>query len=71
MEFGLNSVLFSSFIINFFIAASMKKILKSIRVMQIISFLGFIEVSYSAVAILFNKHIYNFATFNIVPKDLQ
>ena len=71
MEASMNSVIGSSFFINFLISFSMKKLLEAIRVLQIIAFFSFIEINYPPISMLFLQSMYKFTTFKVVPEDFM
>ena len=70
MEQSMNTLLIGSFIVNIFISLSMKKLLESIRVFQIIAFFILIQISFPPLANIYLQTIFSFATFKIVPKEI-
>ena len=66
---SLTVILVGQLVSNFFIATSMKEILTSIRMLQIVSFFIYFEISFTPVSKLFLKTINDFAMFKLIPDE--
>lgn len=67
IEKQMEGLTFGMFVLNFFVAVSMKKILQTIKVFQILAFLILMSVNFTPECQLLMQTIYNFATFKVVP----
>jgi hypothetical protein len=69
LQWSLETMFVGSFIANFFVSVSMKKLMEATRVLQIISFFILIKISYSPVSFVFMTKIYEFGIFKIIPES--
>ena len=67
----MNTFMVGNFFLNFFVSASMKKILTAIRVIQVIAFFKFILINYDPISLIFINSLYTFTTFKMVPPELM
>jgi hypothetical protein len=63
--------LLSSFVFNpiHIVSIAFKQLLKTVRVIQIVAFLNFVEIDFLPITKLFMKSLHKFTTFKILPQE--
>lgn len=67
---SMNFIMLGKYMINFFLAVSMKKLMQSIKVLQLVSFFYLIQINFTPVSKLFLGKLYEFSTFKVLPPEL-
>ena len=68
---SMNSFMIGSFLFNFVISFSMKKLLEAIRVLQLIAFMVWLKINFSPISLFVMNQMYKFVTFKVVPPEVM
>ena len=68
---SLNTFILGTFVLNFVISFSMKKLLQSMRVLQLIAFMVYIQINFTPISKFFMQQLHSFVTFKVVPPELM
>lgn len=66
-----NVILLGQFLLNFVISFSMKKMMQTIKILQMLSFLNLIQINFSPISKVYLESLFSFATFKAVPPELM
>ena len=67
----MDSFMIGTFVLNFVVSFSMKKLLQSMRVLQLISFMVFLKINFTPISKFFMEQLHAFVTFKVVPPEFM